>query len=263
MIIKTFHIPKIQNNYSLINKIMNTLNKNFYSSCKPNLSKIFKISNNIFTIKDFFVNFDQAKNFLNDLNKWECDFYDFTTKSGAESTLPLLTGRYLQDNSLLKTNIKNFNLHSIDINFLYYGQRKKFDKLQSSNGTFDLPHHDSIDVTNEQKQYVLLINLNYSPISTNFWSFEGNSLMVDDSYMIFIEKINKEYKNQKELLKIPKTLSLDNTITYEPNQVLIYNSSLLHNANIEEKYTYSSPRTTLRLFFSCDSITNASNINYF
>ena len=259
MTIKTFPIPKIQNNSSLINEIMNTLNKNFYSSCKPNLSKIVKISNNIFTIKDFFVNFNQAKNFLNDLNKWECDFYDFTSKSGAESTLPLLTGRYLQDNSLLKTNIKNFNLHSIDINFLYYGQRKKFDKLQSSNGTFDLPHHDSIDVEN---LYVLLINLNDYPISTNFWSFEGNSLMMDNSYNIFIEKINKEYKNQKESLKIPETLSLDHAVTYEPNQALIYNSSLLHNANIEEKYTYSSPRTTLRLFFSCDSITNISNISY-
>ena len=257
--IKTFPIPKIQNNSSLINEIMNTLNKNFYSSCKPNLSKIVKISNNIFTIKDFFVNFNQAKNFLNDLNKWECDFYDFTSKSGAESTLPLLTGRYLQDNSLLKTNIKNFNLHSIDINFLYYGQRKKFDKLQSSNGTFDLPHHDSIDVEN---LYVLLINLNDYPISTNFWSFEGNSLMMDNSYNIFIEKINKEYKNKKESLKIPETLSLDHAVTYEPNQVLIYNSSLLHNANIEKKYTYSSPRTTLRLVFSCDSITNISNISY-
>jgi|APGre2960657373_1045057.scaffolds.fasta_scaffold32204_2 hypothetical protein len=241
---------------------MNTLNENFYSSCKPNLSKIVKITNNIFTIKDFFVNFNQAKNFLNDLNKWECDYYDFTTKSGAESTLPLLTGRYLQDNSLLKTNIKNFNLCSIDINFLYYGQRKKFDKLQSSNGTFDLPHHDSIDVPNERKQYVLLINLNDYPISTNFWSFDGNDLMVNDSYMVFIEKINNEYKNKKEMLKIPKTLSLDHTITYEPNQVLIYNSSLLHNASIEEKYTYSSPRTTLRLFFSCDSITNISTITY-
>lgn len=239
---------------------MNTLNKNFYSSCKPNLSKIVKISNNIFTVKNFFSNFNQAKNFLNSLNKWECDSYDNTSKSGVESTLPLSTGRYLQDNSLLKTSIKNFNLHSIDINFLYYNQRKKFDKLQSSNGTFDLPHHDSIDVEN---LYVLLINLNDYSISTNFWSFEGNSLMVDDSYMIFIEKINKEYKNQKDILKIPKTLSLDHAITYEPNQVLIYNSSLLHNANIEEKYTYSSPRTTLRLFFSCDSITNASNINYF
>ena len=262
MIIKIFHISKTQKNYFPINEIMNTLNKNFYSSCKPNLSKIVKINNNIFTIKDFFVNFNQAKNFLNDLNKWECDFYDFTTKSGVESTLPLLTGRYLQDNSLLKTSIKNFNLHSIDINFLYYGQRKKFDKLQSSNGTFDLPHHDSIDVTNEQKQYVLLINLNDYPISTNFWSFEGNSLMVDDSYMIFIDKINKEYKNKKESLKIPETLSLDHAVTYEPNQVLIYNSSLLHNANIEKKYTYSSPRTTLRLFFSCDSITNILNISY-
>ena len=262
MIVKTFHIPKTQNNSSLINKTMNTLNKNFYSYCKPNLSKIVKITNNIFTIKDFFTNFNQAKNFLNDLNKWECDSYDFTTKSGVESTLPLLTGRYLQDNSLLKINIKNFNLHSIDINFLYYGQRKKFDKLQSSNGTFDLPHHDSIDAPNERKQYVLLINLNDYSISTNFWSFDGNDLMVNDSYMVFIEKINNEYKNKKEISKIPKTLSLDHTITYEPNQVLIYNSSLLHNANIEEKYTYSSPRTTLRLFFSCDSITNTPNINY-
>ena len=242
---------------------MNTLNKNFYSSCKPNLSKIVRITNNIFTIKDFFTNFNQAKNFLNDLNKWECDSYDFTTKSGAESRLPLLTGRYLQENSLLKTNIKNFDICSVDINFMYYGQRKKFDKLQSCNGDFDLPHHDSIDVINEQKLYVLLINLNDYPISTNFWSFEGNSLMVNDSYMIFIENINKEYKNKKEIIQIPKTLSLDNIITYEPNQALIYNSSLLHNANIEKKYTYSSPRTTFRIGFRCHSIINTYNIDYF
>ncbi len=87
--------------------------------------------------------------------------------------------------------------------------------------------------------------------------------MVDDSYMIFLEKINEEYKNKKETLKMPKSLSLDHTITYEPNQVLIYNSSLLHNASIKEKYTHSSPRTTLRLFFSCDSIINTSTTNYF
>jgi hypothetical protein len=241
---------------------MNTLNKNFYSLCKPNLSKIVKIKNNIFTIKNFFNNFDQAKKFLNNLDKWECDSYDFTSKSGLQSILPLSTGEYLQDNSSLKFDVKNINLHSIDVNFLYYGQKKKFDKLQSSNGSFDLPHHDSIDIPNKQKKYVFLINLNDYPISTNFWSFEGNNLMVDDSYLFFIDKINKEYQNQKNIFKIPKSLSLDYEITYEPNQVLIYNSSLLHNANIKEKHTYSSPRTTLRLFFSCDSIINTSNINY-
>lgn len=81
---------------------MNTLNSKFYSSCKPSNSKIIKLKTNIFTIKDFFSNFNQAKNFLNDLNKWECDTYDFTTKSGMESTLPLLTGHYLYDKSSLK-----------------------------------------------------------------------------------------------------------------------------------------------------------------
>ena len=78
-----------------------------------------------------------------------------------------------------------------------------------------------------------------------------------------VKNNSEEYKNKKETLKMPKSLSLDHTITYEPNQVLIYNSSLLHNASIKEKYTHSSPRTTLRLFFSCDSIINTSTTNYF
>lgn len=144
---------------------------------------------------------------------------------------------------------------------MFYGQRKKFDKLQSSNGTFDLPHHDSIDFVNEQKTYVCLINLNDYPIYTNFWSFNGKTLMIDDSYNIFINKINKEYEDKKKIKKIPENLSLIHTIKYEPNQALVYNSSLLHNANIKEKYTNSSPRTTLRLFFNSNPIT-INNINY-
>lgn len=240
---------------------MNTLNKEFYSTCKPNTNKIIKLKDNIFTIKNFFTDFNLAKKFLSNLNKWECDSYDFTNKSGIECVLPFLAGMYLYDKSSLYTIIKDFNLISIDVNFLYYGQRKKFNKLQSSNGTFDLPHHDSIDVNNKQKTYVFLVNLNDYPIYTNFWSFNGKSLMNDNSYNIFINKINEEYKINKNN-KIPKNLSLDYSIEYNPNQVLIYNASLLHNANIQEKYTQSLPRTTLRLFFNSCPI-NTNTINYF
>lgn len=241
---------------------MNTLNRKFYSSCKPNTSEIIKLKSDIFTIKNFFVDFNLAKNFLSNLNKWECDFYDFTTKSGMETTLPSLVGMYLYDKSSLKTNIKDFNLISVDINFLYYGQIKKFNKLQSSNGIFDLPHHDSIDIDKERKTYVLLINLNDFPIYTNFWSYSGKFLMNDHSYDNFINNVNKEYEVNRENKKIPSDLSLEYSIKYEPNQALIYNSSLLHNANIEEKYTYSSPRITFRLFFESYSIFR-NNINYF
>lgn len=240
---------------------MNTLNSKFYSSCKPSNNKIVKLKNNIFTIKNFFVDFDSAKSFLTNLNKWECDMYDFTTKSGMESILPLLTGWYLYDTSSLKNNVKNFDLNSIDINFLFYGQRKKFNNIQSSNGTFDLPHHDSIDLINEQKKYVCLINLNDYPIYTNFWSFNGKTLMSDYSYNIFIDKINKEYEDKEKIKKIPEGLSLTHTVKYDPNQALIYNSSLLHNANIKKNHTNSSPRTTLRLFFYSDPIF-INNVNY-
>ena len=240
---------------------MNTLNSKFYSSCKPSDSKIIKLKKDIFTIKDFFIDFDSAKSFLSDLNRWECDMYDFTTKSGMESILPSLTGYYLYETSSLRNNAENFSLQSIDVNFLFYGQTKKFNMLHSSNGTFDLPHHDSIDFANEQKTYVCLVNLNDYPIYTNFWSFNEKSLMDDDSYNIFISKVNEEYRDKKKIKKIPENLDLKYTIKYDSNQALIYNSSLLHNANIKEKYSYSSPRTTLRLFFNSNPIV-ISNINY-
>ena len=241
---------------------MNTLNSRFYSSCKPSDSKIIKLKKDIFTIKDFFVDFDSAKSFLSNLNRWKCDMYDFRSKSGMESELPSLTGCYLYDKSSLKKNAKNFILESINVNFLFYGQRKKFDKMQSSNGTFDLPHHDDIDFSDEQKKYVCLINLNDYPIYTNFWLFNGKSLMTDNSYNTFIEKVNKEYRDERKIKKIPENLSLNYSIEYHPNQALIYNSSLLHNANIEEKHSYSSPRTSLRIFFKSDPII-VNNINYF
>ena len=234
---------------------MNTLNSRFYSSCKPSDSKIIKLE------KDFFVDFDSAKSFLSNLDRWECDMYDNTAKSGMESELPLLTGCYLYDKSSLKNNAKNFRLESINVNFLFYGQRKKFDLMQSSNGTFDLPHHDYIDFGDEQKKYVCLINLNDYPIYTNFWLFNGKSSMTDNSYNIFINKVNKEYRDERKIKKIPENLSLNYSIEYNPNQALIYNSSLLHNANIKEKHSYSSPRTSLRIFFQSDPII-INNINY-
>lgn len=240
---------------------MKTLNSQFYSSCKPSNSKIIELKKDIFTIKDFFVDFDSAKNFLSNLNIWECDLYDNTAKSGLQSELPLLTGYYLYDRSSLRENIKNFSFLSANVNFLFHGQRKKFGKMQSSNGTFDLPHHDNIDFSDEQKKYVCLINLNDYPIYTNFWIFNEKSLMTDYSYIDFIKKINKEYSDERKIRKIPDNLSLNYSVEYHPNQALIYNSSLLHNANIEQKHSYSSPRTSLRIFFQSDPII-VNNINY-
>lgn len=233
---------------------MDTLNSQFYQDCKPNSSELLKIDNHTYTIKNFFSNFESSKKFLTQLNKWQCDCYDFTTKSGKESVLPNLCGMYLYDKSCLKKHIKNFNLFSININFLFFNQIKKFDKLQSSNGTFDMPHHDSIYNLNQQKTFVCLINLNDYDISTNFWSFNDNQIMEDDSYLIFIEKMNQNYKLSKKNPKMPENVSLVKRITYEPNQALIYNASFLHNADIKENHSQSSPRTTLRLFFSCDDI---------
>lgn len=240
---------------------MSTLNSQFYSSCKPSDSKIIKLKKDIFTIKDFFVDFDSAKSFLSNLNRWECDMYDNTSKSGMESKLPLLTGYYLYDKSSLKKNIINFALGSVTVNFLFHGQMKKFNKTNSSNGTFDLPHHDYIDLTGKQKKYVCLINLNNYPIYTNFWTFNGKSLMTDNSYDVFINKVNKEYEDERKIKKIPENLSLNCSIKYYPNQALIYNASLLHNANIKEKHSYSSPRTSLRIYFESDPII-INNINY-
>lgn len=235
---------------------MNSINKEFYSTCKPSSNKLFKIKGEIFSIENFFVDFENAKKFLSNLNIWECDHYDLTTKSGLQSILPSSCGIYLFDLSSLSTYIENFHLEYIDVNFMYYKQKKKFDMVQSSNGTFDLPHHDNIDYPNSPKKYVFLVNLNDCPISTNFWSFNNKELMCDNSYLKFINEVNSLYKQKKENIDVSEHLFMNKSITYQPNQALMYNSSLLHNADIEKKYNLNLPRTTFRMFFTCTNIIN-------
>jgi len=244
---------------------MNSINKKFYSTCKPSTNKLFKIKEEIFSIENFFIDFENAKKFLSNLNIWECDHYDLTTKSGLQSILPSSCGMYLFDSSSLKMHVKNLYLESMDVNFMYYRQKKKFDQVQSSNGTFDLPHHDHIDYPNSPKKYVFLVNLNDCPITTNFWSFNNRELMSDESYFKFIDEVNILYKQKKESIDVSEHLVMNKSITYQPNQALIYNASLLHNADIEKKYNLNFPRTTLRIFFSCTNITNFSKekISYY
>jgi hypothetical protein len=229
---------------------MKTLNEKFKICCEPNQSDIILESNHIFKIKNFFKYPTKAKEFLLSLPKWDCDDLDNNKKPGMEIFLPVWANDYLTQ--------QTFNLHNICpvyktnalVNMHYYGMKRKKNSLESSNGIFDLPHHDYSSGENDLDCFVLLINLNEYEIITEFWKFNNKELMINDQYNNFITKFQKDNEG-KELksLKIPKELNLSHQAKYNFNEAIIYNSALLHNANVIESYTRENPRITLRYMY--------------
>jgi len=233
----------------MTNKII-TLNQRFKSCCEPNESKIIFEENNVYKIKNFFKHPIKAKKFILSLPKWDCDDLDNNAKPGMEIFLPVWANDYLTKDTFSLNNITPIHKTDAIVNIHYYGARKKRNLFQSSNGIFDLPHHDYISGENNLDCFVLLINLNQYEIITNFWKFNNKELMINNQYNNFVQKFQKD--NEKEnlkSLKIPKELDLFYQAKYNFNEAIIYNAALLHNANVVGFYTRENPRITLRYMY--------------
>jgi len=241
---------------------MKTLNEQFKSCCETNISKIFYKKNNIFKIKNFFKDPKEARNFLLELPKWDCDDLDGTTKPGMETYLPMWSDRFFMKEIFNLNNIKPLYSDPAIVNMHYYDMPRKANSLRSSNGIFDFPHHDYISKKNSPEMFVLLVNLNFYEIFTNFWKFNGKSLMSNDDYNIFYKNFeNTINKNDLDIknLKLPKELEIYHQEKYQFNEAIIYNASLLHNACVLPEYTKENPRITLRYMFVVKSF---NIINY-
>jgi hypothetical protein len=229
---------------------MKTLNEQFKSCCEPNQSKIIFEENNVYKIKNFFKNPVEAKKFILSLPKWDCDDLDNNTKPGMETFLPTWANDYLTQETFNLNKIYPVYKTDAIVNMHYYGMRKKRNLFQSSNGVFDLPHHDYISGEDNLDCFVLLINLNKYEIMTNFWKFNNKELMVSSEYNNFAQKFQKDNEKEKlQSLKIPKELNLFYQAKYNFNEAIIYNAALLHNANVIESYTKENPRITLRYMY--------------
>ena len=229
---------------------MKTLNEKFKICCEPNQSNIILESKYNYKIKNFFKYPKKAKKFILSLPKWDCDDLDNSTKPGMEIFLPVWANEYLTQQTFNLNNICPVHKTNAIVNMHYYGMRKKRNLLESSNGIFDLPHHDYISGENNLDRFVLLINLNEYEIITNFWKFNNKELMVNDKYNNFIDKFQKDNEEKKlKSLKIPKELNLSHQAKYNFNEAIIYDAALLHNANVIEFYTRENPRITLRYMY--------------
>lgn len=248
---------------------MKTLNDDFKTFCEPNISKIISEDNYIFRIKSFFKYPQKAREFFLSLPKWDCDDLDKNTKPGMETFLPTWANDYLTEKTLFYNKIYPIYKDNVIVNMHYFKMPKKMNSWRSSNGTFDLPHHDHKKGNNIPDMYVLLVNLNDVPIETNFWEFNGNQVIKDDDYNDYVTKFQEKNLNEDlNKLKIPKEIKLHRRIKYDFNESIIYNAARLHNANVTDNFTKENPRITLRYMFYVNESKNLlgysrKNIDYF
>lgn len=243
---------------------MKTLNERFKICCEPNQSNIILESKYIHKIKNFFKYPTKAKEFLLSLPKWDCDDLENNKKPGMEIFLPVWANEYLTQQTFNLNNICPVYKTDAVVNMHYYGMRKKRNLFQSSNGVFDLPHHDHVSGKNGLDCFVLLVNLNEYEITTEFWKFNDKELMVNNQYNNFSDKFQEDNEG-KDLrsLKIPKELNLSHQAKYNFNEAIIYDASLLHNASLIELYTRENPRITLRyMYFVEHKRTSTIKLNY-
>lgn len=227
------------------------LSEQFKEYCKPNLnSKVQEIDDGIYIIEDFFINPIKSSNFFKSLDRWDCDDLANSTKSGMECFLPFWSSTYLMSDILKKNNFFVISDDKCIINMHYYQMKKRHDSYLSSNGTFDMPHHDHISKHNNMEAYVLIVNLNEFDIKTNFWQFNDKKKMDNYDYINFSSHFIEKNKNKNIFdVKMPKEIRICNEVNYKFNEAIIYNSSLLHNASVIKDYTKDDPRVTLNYHF--------------
>ncbi len=244
---------------------MKTLNEDFYSCCDINYNDYVFETVDILKIPNFFRSIEKSKKFLTELNIWETSIYDNTSKPGSEGILPLWTCRFLLERYFLKFDINcDYNSLSACVNHFY--NDKKVKKSISSSTLF--PHVDSYPIIENEKvllNYIVLINLNDFPITTNFWSFENKNTMEtreeNTEYEKFLSKYSKIDWN-KEKIEIPKELMITNSITYDTNQAIIYPANIFHSVKLETNHQKDNARISLRLAYMAQVKKLSLNRNY-
>jgi hypothetical protein len=251
---------------------MKTLNELYKKSCRPGHQTYKKITEKITLIDNFFEDFDSARNFFVNRDKWECTFYQENSKSGYETIFPGWVGKsllenYIKDNKIID-DTKSYNLVC---NFLYHSKNNVW-SLSNSN---HFPHIDSMG-NGDVMEYVCLTNLNLFPVETKFYSFKGveccDSKNFND-WNRYYKDINEElhrYYNKKPITRDDVKLFLDSKkqldvkltkkIQYNPNQAIVYPVNLFHSPNVTPEFSEKNPRVLLRVaFYQKTKINNLIN----
>lgn len=257
-------------------KNMKSLNDYYNSSCKPAHNNYYKLINNTFLIDNFFEDFKSAKKFLFDLQKWKSTSFQIHSKSGWESLLPSWVGRYLLQKFVHCNKISD-DLFSYSAIVDYRFNNSNEDVWNLSHSTY-FPHYDSI--SDDYVQFICLVNLNEVPVCTNFYTYKNNNFCNEELRESWIkydfemnEKLKELYKNQKiSTDKVKNFLYLNPedmkhkfsySLTYNPNQAIVYQSNMLHSPNVPKNFNIQKPRALLRISFLCKRTNDDFVISYY
>lgn len=252
---------------------MKTLNQLYNNSCKPAYKLYKKITNNITLIDNFFENFDNARDFFISRENWKCISYQDHSKPGNESFFPSWVGKslmekYISDNKI----IENKYSYEVVCNHFYNQSNYSWSIANSSY----YPHFDDIE-RKGMLQYICLINLNLTPVSTKFYTFKNTQYISEETeeeyinYIKFIENEIKKYYNKTNITKNEIKIFLNKKkyskikllgkVTYNPNQAIVYPANILHAPNLTEEFFENNPRVLLRIAFD-QKIAKNKNFNY-
>jgi len=251
---------------------MKLLNELYNKSCKPKCESYKQISSHITLIDNFFEDFDKAKDFFVNREKWKCTPYQEHSKSGYESLFPKWIGKSLMEKYVLNNKISDdMNSYNIECNFLY----NNLNYVWSLSNSNYFPHMDGVENNNILVQ-ICLINLNKVPVSTKFYTYKNKKYCTSEmlnEWNKYDEEMTKEvvkYYNKDNITRDEVKLFLDNqkldtklikTLQYKPNQAIIYSGNLFHSPNVTQEFTEDNPRVSLRITFD-KKIIKPKNINY-
>ena len=250
---------------------MEPLNDLYRQYCKPKCESYKKISSHITLIDNFFEDFDKARDFFINREKWECIQYQGYDLPGYRSIFPCWIGKSLMEKYILNNKISDdINSYQIECNFRY---DNKYPWSLSNSDCF--PHYDDVENNNILK-YICLINLNKVPVSTNFYTYKSKEYCtseIENEWLGYNEKVNtklKEYYNKNNITRDEVKLFLNDqkldtklikTLAYKPNQAIIYSANLFHSPNVTQEFTKDNPRCLLRIVFDKKNV-KPKNINY-
>ena len=251
---------------------MELLNELYNKSCEPKCESYKQISSHITLIDNFFEDFETARDFFINREKWECILYQEHSKPGYESLFPKWIGKSLMEKYVLNNKISDdMNSYTIACNFFYNNSNHVW-SLSNSNY---FPHIDGTERYNILR-YICLINLNKVPVSTKFYTYKNKKYCTSEmrnEWNEYDKKITKEvvkYYNKNNITRDEVKLffdnqkldvKLNNVIKYNSNQAIIYPENLFHSANVTQEFTEENPRVLLRIAFDRKTI-KPKNINY-
>ena len=251
---------------------MELLNELYGKSCKPKFESYKQISSHITLIDNFFEDFDKARDFFINREKWECIPYQGHSKPGCESLFPKWIGKSLMEKYVLDNKINDdINSYTTICNFSY----NQSNYIWSASNSNYFPHIDGVE-NNNILGHICLINLNKVPVSTKFYTYKNKKYCSDeikdnwDNYnKDIISKALKYYdkgnitRNEFKLFLSNQKLDvkLIDEIKYNSNQAIIYPEDLFHSSNTTEEFTEDNPRVLLRITFD-RKIIKPKNINY-